>query len=174
MASKWKMALNNNQLYIGAKTCNSSVTTGCLSIVDVTTGTAAPHGACPWDRSPACFRCQNRNVVYAVQGGALNIYDTTTNKQQSTQIGFPWCTFSTSSKSISRPPRQRSPALRLQPQMVFSSPACTPARRKRQCERAGRGSTHPIGRCSAHRRCCPTSPFTMFSVEWSRSGQVGG
>jgi hypothetical protein len=83
---QWKMALNNNQLYIGAQTC-SNVSTGCLSIVDVTTGKAAPPGQ-PLGPVTGLLSVPNRNVMYVIQGGALNIYDTTTNQQQATQIGF--------------------------------------------------------------------------------------
>ncbi len=46
------MALNNNMLYIGAATCNNTIT-GCLSIVNVSTNTAVAPGQ-PLGRSPVC------------------------------------------------------------------------------------------------------------------------
>lgn len=52
---QWKMAINNNKLYIGAKTCNNTVT-GCLSVVNLATGIPDP----PFPRSgrlPDCCRC---------------------------------------------------------------------------------------------------------------------
>jgi hypothetical protein len=84
--AQWKMALNNNKLYIGAKTC-SNTTTGCLSIVDISTGKADPPGA-PLGPVTGLQSIPNRTTMYVIQGGILNIYDTTTGKQQSTQIGF--------------------------------------------------------------------------------------
>ncbi len=81
------MALaTNNKLYIGANTC-SNTTTGCLSVVDVSTNTAdaplPPRGAITSLMSVA-----NRNVMYAIEGGVLHIYDTTTDQLQNTQILF--------------------------------------------------------------------------------------
>jgi len=81
------MALAQNQkLYIGASSC-SDTTTGCLSVVNVSTDTAdsplPPRGAIT-----SLLAISGRNVVYAVEGGYLNIYDTTTDTLQSTQITF--------------------------------------------------------------------------------------
>jgi hypothetical protein len=81
------MALaTNNKLYIGANTC-INMTTGCLSVVDVSTNTAdaplPPRGAITSLMSVA-----NRNVMYAVEGGVLHIYDTSTDQLQNTQILF--------------------------------------------------------------------------------------
>ena len=84
--SQWKMALNNNQLYIGAKTC-SNTSTGCLSIVDIGTGKVAPPGN-PLGPVTGLLSVPNRNVMYVIQGGYLMIYDTSTNQLQSTQIAF--------------------------------------------------------------------------------------
>jgi hypothetical protein len=82
---QWIMALNNNMLYIGAKTCGNSVT-GCLSIVNTTTNTAVAPGP-PLGSVTGLLSVPNRNVMYVIQGGNLNIYDTTTNTQLPT-IGF--------------------------------------------------------------------------------------
>jgi hypothetical protein len=79
------MALNNNMLYIGAKTCSNS-TIGCLSIVNVTTDTPAAPGP-PLGPITGLQSIPNRNVMYVIQGGILNIYDTTNNTQLPT-IGF--------------------------------------------------------------------------------------
>ncbi len=81
------MALaTNNKLYIGANTCSNTVT-GCLSVVDVGTNTAdaslPPRGAIT-----SLLSVSGRNVVYAVEGGYLNIYNTTTNTLQGTQLTF--------------------------------------------------------------------------------------
>jgi hypothetical protein len=83
---QWKMALNNNQLYIGAQNCNNT-TTGCLSIVDINTGKPAPPGQALGPVT-GLLSVPNRNTMYVIQGGLLNIYDTTTNQQQSKQIVF--------------------------------------------------------------------------------------
>ncbi len=82
-----KMALSsNNKLYIGAKTC-SNLTTGCLSVVDVTNNTAAaplpPLGAVT-----GMLAVANRNTVYVIEGGSQVIYDTTTDTPQKTQLSF--------------------------------------------------------------------------------------
>jgi len=81
------MALaTNNKLYIGANTCLNT-TNGCLSVVDVSTNTAdaalPPRGAITSLMSVA-----NRNVIYAIEGGVLHIYDTTNDTLQNTQILF--------------------------------------------------------------------------------------
>ena len=76
---QWIMALNNNMLYIGAKTC-SNTTIGCLSIVNVSTNTAVAPGL-PLGPVTGLQSIPNRNVMYVIQGGILNIYDTTTNTQ---------------------------------------------------------------------------------------------
>ncbi len=81
------MALaTNNKLYIGAITC-SNTKTGCLSVVDVSTNTAdsplPPQGAIT-----SLLAIANRNVMYAIEGGLLHIYDTDTDTLQGTQIVF--------------------------------------------------------------------------------------
>ncbi len=73
------MAMNNNMLYIGAKTCSNSVT-GCLSIVNLTSNTAVTPGP-PLGPVTGLQSIPNRNVMYVIQGGLLNIYDTTNNTQ---------------------------------------------------------------------------------------------
>jgi hypothetical protein len=81
------MALaSNNKLYIGANSC-SNTTTGCLSVVDVGANTAdaplPPRGAIT-----ALLAIKNRNVMYAIEGGFLHIYNTETDQLQGTQITF--------------------------------------------------------------------------------------
>lgn len=81
------MALaQNNQLYIGANTCSNTVT-GCLSVVNVSTNTASaplpPYGAIT-----SLLAISGRNTVYAIEGGLVHIYDTSTNTLQPAQITF--------------------------------------------------------------------------------------
>ena len=81
------MALSsNNMLYIGASSC-SNTTTGCLSVVDTSSNTAAaplpPRGAIT-----SLLAIKGRDVMYTVEGGLLQIYDTDTNQLQNTQIIF--------------------------------------------------------------------------------------
>jgi hypothetical protein len=81
------MALaQNNKLYIGANQC-SNQTVGCLSVVNTSSYTAdaalPPRGAIT-----SLLAITNRNVVYAIEGGLLVIYDTTTDQPQQTQIIF--------------------------------------------------------------------------------------
>ncbi len=76
----------NNKLYIGASSC-SNTTTGCLSVVDVGTNTAdsplPPRGAIT-----SLMSVSGRNVIYAIEGGLLHIYDSETDQLQGTQITF--------------------------------------------------------------------------------------
>ncbi len=82
-----KLAIStNNKLYIGAKTC-SNITTGCLSVVDLTTNTADPPLP-PNGPITGLLAIANRNTMYVIQNGYLAIYDTTTNTLQATQIVF--------------------------------------------------------------------------------------
>lgn len=83
---QWKMALNNNKLYIGAKTCNNTVT-GCLSVVNLTTQTADAPLA-PLGPVTGILSIPNRTTMYVIEGGVLYIYDTTTDQLQKTQLGF--------------------------------------------------------------------------------------
>lgn len=81
------MALaQNNKLYIGASSC-SNTTTGCLSVVNVSSNTAdsplPPRGAIT-----SLMAISGRDVVYAIEGGYLNIYDTDTDTMGPTQITF--------------------------------------------------------------------------------------
>jgi hypothetical protein len=81
------MALaQNNKLYIGANSC-SNTTTGCLSVVDVGTNTADPPLP-PRGAITSLLAITNRNVVYAIEGGLLHIYNTTNDSLQATQITF--------------------------------------------------------------------------------------
>jgi hypothetical protein len=71
---------SSNKLFVGAITCSA----GCLTIFDtsqnsavVDSNTGDVTGIAP---------ISNRNVVYAVQGGELRIFDTTTGALTPTQI----------------------------------------------------------------------------------------
>jgi hypothetical protein len=90
-----RMALGaNGQLFVGAKTCTEIIppippppdaeVRGCLSIYNTLTGEVVvpPASGDVTGIEPI----SNRNVVYLVQGGELQIYDTTTDKLQNTQI----------------------------------------------------------------------------------------
>ena len=84
----------NNQLFIGAHSCtnikapaNGSTpgeVRGCLSILDAnkTTVVVPPLNGDVTGIQPIT----RRNVVYVVQNGQLDIYDTTTDKLQKTQV----------------------------------------------------------------------------------------
>ena len=80
------MALNNNKLYIGANTC-ANVTSGCLSVVNVTNNTPDPPFP-PNGAVTGLLSVPNRNVMYVIQGGYLNIYGTDTDTLQGTQLSF--------------------------------------------------------------------------------------
>ena len=79
---------SGGQLFIGARACTnintSSEVRGCLSIFNTSTSNVV----IPPDNGDVTGlqAIANRNVVYVVQGGELRIYDTTTDKLQSTQI----------------------------------------------------------------------------------------
>lgn len=81
------MALStNNKLYIGASTC-SNITTGCLSVVDLSNNTADPPLP-PKGNVTAMLAISGRNTIYVIEGGYQVIYDTTTDKPQTTQVIF--------------------------------------------------------------------------------------
>ncbi len=82
----WLMALNNNKLYIGAKTC-ANVTHGCLSVVNVSNNTPDPPFP-PNGAVTGLLSVPNRNVMYVIQGGFVNIYGTDTDTLQGTQLSF--------------------------------------------------------------------------------------
>jgi hypothetical protein len=82
----------NNKLFIGANTC-SNTTTGCLSVVDLGTNTADPPLP-PRGAITSLMSVANRNVMYTVEGGALHIYDSTTDQLQNTQILFTGAVYS--------------------------------------------------------------------------------
>jgi hypothetical protein len=85
---------SNGQLFIGARTCTEvippvppptgSEVRGCLSIYNTQTGAVVipPANGDVTGIQPIAKRA----VVYVVQGGSLNIYDTTTDVLHSTQI----------------------------------------------------------------------------------------
>ena len=77
---------NNNKMYIGAVTC-SNTSVGCLSIVDLTK-TAADPPTTTLGGVTSLQSIPKRNTVYAVEGGVLYIYDTSTGQLQATQIAF--------------------------------------------------------------------------------------
>jgi len=79
----------NGQLFIGARSCTNinisgGEVRGCLSIFDTSSAnvTAPPDNGDVTSIEPI----PNRHVVYVCEGGALRIYDTTTDKLQATQI----------------------------------------------------------------------------------------
>jgi hypothetical protein len=84
----------NNQLFIGAHACtnikvaangsNPAETRGCLSILDTnkTTVVVPPLNGDVTGIQPIT----RRNAVYVIQNGQLDIFDTTTNKLQKTQV----------------------------------------------------------------------------------------
>lgn len=76
----------NNKLYIGANSCRNTVT-GCLSVVDVGNNTADP-ALPPRGAITALMPVSGRNVIYAIEGGYLHIYDTENDQLQGTQITF--------------------------------------------------------------------------------------
>jgi hypothetical protein len=83
---QWKMGLNNNKVYVGAKTCNN-ISTGCLSVVNLTTQSAdAPLP--PLGPVTGILSIPNRDTMYVIEGGVLYIYDTTTDQLQKLQIQF--------------------------------------------------------------------------------------
>ncbi len=71
---------SNNKLYIGATTCSNKAT-GCLSAVNVSTNTADP-ALPPRGAITSLLAIPNRNVVYAIEGGVLDIYNTDTDTLQ--------------------------------------------------------------------------------------------
>ena len=77
---------NNNKMYIGAVSC-ANATVGCLSIVDIGK-TALDTVSQSLGGVTGLQSIPNRNTMYAVEGGVLFIYDTTTGQLQSTQIAF--------------------------------------------------------------------------------------
>ena len=73
----------NGQLFIGAHTCSS----GCLSIFNTTAAGNANVVIPPVSGEVTGIQpIRNRDVVYVCQNGALFIYDTTTDKLQTTQV----------------------------------------------------------------------------------------
>jgi hypothetical protein len=87
------MALaTNNKLYIGAITCINN-TTGCLSVVDVGTNTADPSLP-PRGAITSLMSVAGRNVMYAVEGGVLHIYNTTDDQLQNQQVLFTGAVYS--------------------------------------------------------------------------------
>jgi hypothetical protein len=85
---------SNNQLFIGAQACtnikvaangsNPAETRGCLSILDAnkTKVIVPPLNGDVTGIQPIT----RRNAVYVIQNGQLDIYDTTTDKLQKTQV----------------------------------------------------------------------------------------
>jgi hypothetical protein len=85
-----RMALGaDGQLFIGARTCTEITTAdevrGCLSIYNTLTNAVPVIPPANGDVT-GIEPIAKRHVVYLVQGGELQIYDTTTSKLQTTQI----------------------------------------------------------------------------------------
>ncbi len=77
----------NGQLFVGAHDCTEitgSETRGCLSIYNTQTGAVVVPPAL--GDVTGLQPIANRSVVYLVQNGELQIYDTTTDKLQKTQV----------------------------------------------------------------------------------------
>ena len=81
----------NGQLFVGANSCTeitrtppNNETRGCLTIYNTQTGTVVipPASGDVTGLQPIA----NRSVVYLVQNGEVQIYDTTTDKLQTTQV----------------------------------------------------------------------------------------
>ncbi len=78
-----RMAITTNgELFIGARTC----TAGCLSIFNIASSTVVLPPAS--GNVTGIQPITGRHVVYVCQNGALNIYDSTTNALQATQVGI--------------------------------------------------------------------------------------
>lgn len=87
------MALtSNNQLYVGAANCTTQATgsglvSGCLSIVDTGSSTATFPSESSFRQNFDVTGLQpisGRNVIYVVQGGELDFFDTTTGAVSTT------------------------------------------------------------------------------------------
>lgn len=87
------MALtSNNQLYVGSANCTtqptgSNLVRGCLSIVDTGSSTASFPSESGFRQSFDVTGLQpisGRNVIYVVQGGELDFFDTTTGAVSTT------------------------------------------------------------------------------------------
>jgi hypothetical protein len=77
----------DNQLFVGAHNCTEIAgVSGCLSIYNTQTGGVVipPANGDVTGIQPIA----NRHVVYLIQGGELQMYDTTTGKLQATQINI--------------------------------------------------------------------------------------
>jgi hypothetical protein len=83
---------SNNQLFIGARTCTNinvagnsgSEVRGCLSIFDTGKLTVVVPPAV--GDVTGIQPISRRNAVYVVQNGVLDIYDSTTDQLQKTQV----------------------------------------------------------------------------------------
>lgn len=69
------IAMFQSKLIIGARTCS----TGCMSIVDPSAGTAAVDS--PKGDVTSITAITPRKVIYATEGGEVRIYDLTTNQE---------------------------------------------------------------------------------------------
>jgi hypothetical protein len=76
-----RMAISGNgELFIGARTCSG----GCLSIFNIASSAVVVPSAI--GDVTGIQPITGRNVAYVCQNGALNIYDTTKNALQTTQV----------------------------------------------------------------------------------------
>ena len=77
-------------MFVGSRSCSnvtsSTETRGCLAIFDTANSkvTIPPQNGDVTGIEPI----PNRNVVYVCQGGGLQIYDTTTDQLQTTQVNI--------------------------------------------------------------------------------------
>jgi hypothetical protein len=71
---------SNNKLFVGSRGCG----TGCLSIVDLSAGSAVVDT--PAGDVTGIAPIPGRNAVYVTEGGELRIFDSTTSKPQTTQL----------------------------------------------------------------------------------------
>jgi hypothetical protein len=77
----------NNKLYVGSRACTNSAGK-CLSVVDISKSTASiisgTANTPAFGDVAAITPIKDRTVVYIIQGGVLQVYDTTTDLPQAT------------------------------------------------------------------------------------------
>jgi len=86
---------SNNRLYVGSRTCTTipdpanNLVHGCVAIVDTSSGSVVvpefPVIRSSFDVT-GILPITNRNVMYVVEGGELDIFDITTNALTATQL----------------------------------------------------------------------------------------
>ncbi len=84
----------NGQLFIGGRNCTNikivgGEVRGCLTIANTSSGSISSVTAAPDNGDVTGIEpIPNRHVVYLCEGGQLKIYDTTTDKLQTTQVSI--------------------------------------------------------------------------------------